>query len=299
MGEGLLYLILNIVLSSILVLLFKAFERYKVNVFQTIVINYLVCILTGFIATGSSPFTTDFWNAPWFLYGILLGFCFIIGFNLVATCIRIFGVTIGAVVQKMSLILSVSFAIIYFNESVNTVKIIGLILALAAIILANYPSKNESQKIQSTRENYKKYGYLLGLVLLTSGLIEVVMNYVEIEVASQKDDASFITFAFGMGFILGTIYWLWQRGQGKQALERKSIYAGLILGIPNFFSLYFIMLALGAKGWEASVVFPISNVGMIGVSALGAILIFKEKLSKTNALGVIIAMLSILIIAWS
>ncbi len=304
MDAGLLYLILSVVSSSILILLFKVFERKGVSTFQAIVINYLVCVLTGYVVTQDSPFTRDFWNEPWFLFGIGLGLCFIIGFNIVAKTVQVFGVTVGSVAQKMSLLLSVTFAIIYFNESANLIKIIGLVLAFAAIILTNIPAKDgEVEQVGgdsiTPKEKFSKYFYLIVLTFGISGFLEIIIQYVEKEMESQGEDASFIIFAFGVAFILGGLYWLSQMMRGKMKLERKSLVGGLVLGVPNFFSLYFLMLALGQPQWEASVILPVSNVGIIGLAAVAAYVVFRERLSFLNVIGALLAMVSILLIGFS
>lgn len=266
--------------------------------------NYFVCVLTGFIMTGDSPLTSKFWLEDWLWYGIVLGLCFIIGFNIVAKTVQVFGVTVGSVAQKMSLLLSVSFAIIYFKESANIVKILGLLLAFLAIILTNIPSnaatKEDIDNISLTsREKFIKYFYLIAFTFGVSGLLEIIIQYVEKEVQAQGENASFIIFAFGVAFILGFSYLLLNILKGKTQLKKKNIISGILLGVPNFFSLYFLMLALGQADWEASVIFPVSNVGIIGLSSIAAIIIFKERLSKINVIGAILAMISILIIGFS
>lgn len=304
MDAGLIYLLLSVVSSSILILLFKAFSKYNVSTYQAIVVNYLICVVTGFVMTGDSPFTSKFWIEDWFWYGIGLGLCFIVGFNIVAKTVQIFGVTVGSVAQKMSLLLSVSFAIIYFKESANWIKIFGLLLAFAAIILTNIPSNKEEQEAignetLTSKEKFIKYFYLIALTFGISGLLEIIIQYVEKEVQAQGENASFIIFAFGVAFILGAIYLLFNMVQGKMKLTQKSIISGILLGVPNFFSLYFLMLVLGQPNWEASVVFPISNVGIIGLSSITAIIVFKEQLSKINVIGAVLAMISILLIGFS
>ena len=304
MDTGLIYLVFSVVSSSILILLFKVFAQKKVNTFQAIVVNYFVCVMTGFVMTGDSPFTSAFWQENWFWFGIALGLCFIIGFNIVAKTVQIFGVTIGSVAQKMSLLLSVSFAILYFKESVNFIKIVGLISAFIAIILTNIPAKSFNEMTGtinglSPKDNLSKYFYLIVLTFGISGLLEIIIQYVEKGVESQGNDASFLIFAFGVAFILGFSYWMYNMMQGKMKLEQKSIIGGIALGVPNFFSLYFLMLALGQPNWEASIVFPVSNVGIIGLSSFVAFIVFKERLSPINIFGAILAMLSILLIGFS
>jgi uncharacterized membrane protein len=86
---------------------------------------------------------------------------------------------------------------------------------------------------------------------------------------------------------------IWER---KKVL-RKNIVAGIVLGIPNYFSIYFVLLALENLG--GIYVFPILNIGVVLLSAIISWLFYQEKMSKYNWLGIGLACLSIIIILWN
>jgi len=67
--------------------------------------------------------------------------------------------------------------------------------------------------------------------------------------------------------------------------------------LPNYFSIYFVLLALENLG--GVVVFPILNIGVVLFSSIISWLFYKEKMSKTNWIGVTLACISILIIMWN
>jgi uncharacterized membrane protein len=73
---------------------------------------------------------------------------------------------------------------------------------------------------------------------------------------------------------------------------------GILLGIPNFMSIHYLMKAIG-QGWDASLMFPINNVGIIAISMLGALLIFKEKANKYKLMGITLAISAVLLITLS
>jgi uncharacterized membrane protein len=76
----------------------------------------------------------------------------------------------------------------------------------------------------------------------------------------------------------------------------RHVIAGIVLGIPNFGSIYFILKML-EQGWEGSVFFPINNVGVILLSTAVALIIFKEQLSRLNIIGIVLAILGIVLIS--
>ena len=61
-------------------------------------------------------------------------------------------------------------------------------------------------------------------------------------------------------------------------------------------SIYFLLKALDHETMESSTIFTVNNVAVVMLSGLVGFLLFKEKLSPKNWLGVIMAILSILLV---
>jgi drug/metabolite transporter (DMT)-like permease len=77
----------------------------------------------------------------------------------------------------------------------------------------------------------------------------------------------------------------------------KNILAGIILGVPNYFSLYYLVKMLDSEVFESSTIFTIHNVAIVMVSTLVGILFFKEKISKRNGFGIALALVAILLVS--
>jgi drug/metabolite transporter (DMT)-like permease len=56
--------------------------------------------------------------------------------------------------------------------------------------------------------------------------------------------------------------------------------------LPNFFSFYFLLKALDAYQQNGAVVLTIYNLGVILLSAVTALVFFREKLTKKQWLGI-------------
>ena len=87
----------------------------------------------------------------------------------------------------------------------------------------------------------------------------------------------------------------------KKALKiaPKNIIAGICLGIPNYFSIYFLIQALRNENLDSSTVFITNNVAILLLSTIIGVLFFKEKLIQKNWLGIILAIISILLVTYS
>lgn len=293
-----IYLILSILSSTILGFIMTWFERFKVNPFQAVVVNYFTCVLTGWAVVGSFPIKEGFTQLDWFPYAASLSIVFITGFTTIAYTFQKFGITITTIMSKMSMIISVIFAIILYNESVNFLKVLGIIVAIAAIILTNLPHQDSIFKQKKIARIFWMFPIL---VLLFQAIIEIVLQYVELNILAEgtSGDPAFVSTIFLCAGCIGLVAALIGFATGKLQFSWQNIAGGIILGIPNYFSIYFLLKALGA-GWEGSVVFPINNVAIIALSAIiGGFLIFKEKYSFLNILGIFLSMVSILLIAFA
>lgn len=290
-----LFLLLAVACSVMLGFIFKLFGRFGVDGFQAIVFNYFTCFCCGWLHLGRFPVQAEHFSTPWMPYALVLGLVFIGGFNLAALTVRHFGVTIGQIMQKMSILMTVPFAILAYQESAGWLKIIGFCVALVSIVLVNWPSKRSDPTSPDQPGNGTAPKSLIWIPLATwilAGLLEVLLVRVQNEQLTDMSDPTFIITIFGFAGILGLggAFFGWVTGRLKFAL--KNLLAGIILGIPNYGSMLFMLFALDS-GLEGSFVFPVANVGIIVLTTIGAVTLFRERLSKINWVGIAFAVLAI------
>ena len=106
----------------------------------------------------------------------------------------------------------------------------------------------------------------------------------------NRVSAAFIIFCIAFLLSLGYIVYL------KVKLQLINFICGCILGFFNFGNILFYMRAHRAMANDPSTVFAAMNIGVIIFGSLIGILVFKEKLSKLNYLGLALALLAIILI---
>lgn len=283
-----------ILTGTVLGVIFTLFRKWEIDNFQAIVFNYFTCLIVGSLLHGSVPFNADVLHSPWFVYDILLGFLFIFGFNIAAITFQNFGVALTTVMQKMSLVLTVLVTVLIFHESTDVLKIVGVIIAVVAIFMVNKLDKGVEKRIL-------QHKYLIifpGLVLVLSSVIEIILFYVQHTKIVGSDQMPFTTHGFGMAAVYGGLILVIGYVKGRFKFAAKNVYAGILLGLPNYFSIFLVTVIL-SKGYEASVTFPLLNVSVLILSAIIGWRLFKEKLSPWNWLGIVFAVISIILIAMS
>ena len=283
------YLLFSICISSFLFVIFKLFDVLKINTFQAIVVNYLTAAILGFYLSNNSVSFQQIPSQPWFLGAFLLGIMFILVFNVMALTSQKNGLSVASVSSKMSVVIAIIFGVWYYEESIGLVKLIGILLALVAVYLTSIKEKNEIVK--------KNKDFLFPVLLFFgSGAIDTSLKYVETSFVAEGGVPLFSATIFGCAFVLGVIVLLYQKVKGILSFEFKSILGGILLGVPNYFSIVYLLKALSTEGMESSTAFTLNNVGIVILSTLFGLFIFKEKLVSKNWFGIIIAIVSIILI---
>jgi len=286
-----LLLILCVLVNAFIGVIFKYFDRYEVEAFPAIVINYAVCVVTGSLVLGEFPIGPDLLSAPWLPYAVVLSSAFIGTFTLMAYTVRGFGIVVATIFQKMSLLAPTLLGILIFHESAGMIKIIGLALAVASIFVIT-----KSDDEPTTTPAYRLWIYPI-VVFAGSCIIDVLLYYVNRENIMDSGDIRFVITLFFCSFMIGSTVLLYQLLTGKVRITKKTMIAGVGLGVPNLFSIYLLVLVL-SQGLDGSVVFPINNVGILAISAVLGIVIFGEKMGQTKLSGLAMAIAAIILIAY-
>lgn len=294
------FLHLTALCSVLLGFIFKLFARFGIDGFQAIVFNYFTCFCCGWLQLGHFPVRERDFDSPWMPYALVLGLVFVSGFNMAALTVKHFGVTIGQIMQKMSILMTVPYAILAYQESAGVLKIGGFFCALASIVLVNWPEKNIRGTTRGTTPsramNNNKLLWIPLATWILAGLLEVILVKVTHENLSDLSDPTFIITVFGtagcLGLILALVGWI----SGRLRFSWKNVAAGVVLGIPNYGSMLFMLWALDT-GLEGSFVFPVANVAIILLTTIGAVSLFQERLSRANWLGIGLAVTAIVLIA--
>lgn len=288
-------LILSIVSSMLLAISFKVLDNLKINAFQAIVANYYVAATMGYLTASTFIPPAELPAQSWFIISFMLGFVFILILNVISITTQKLGITVAGVANKMSIVIPVTVAVILYGDSLNAIKAIGLLMALAAVFLT---SKKDNKSAPDQKTDKKLYIFPM-LIFFGSGLIDSSINYAQRNYLNDETFPLFLSVIFGTAGIIGTITLLYQMFIKKEQIEAKAIFAGLIIGLINYCSMYFVIKCLNDKLFEPSVFFPVNNMGILAVSTLAAFIVFKEKLSKTNWIGIALALVSIFTIAFS
>ncbi|NNF85396.1 MAG: EamA family transporter [Winogradskyella sp.] len=278
-----IYLGLSILSSTLIFVVFKYVGKFNLSTLQVIVVNYITACIFGVAASNTEFYLQDIIASNWFIGAFVLGFLFISIFNLMALTAQKNGLSVASVASKMSVVIPVIFGIIIYKESLGYQKIIGVLLALVAVYLTSVTPKSEAR--------LSRHIYLPLLLFLGSGVIDTSIKYF----APPDNIQLFSATIFGFAFVIGILVLVLKRKK-QTRLKPSVILFGILLGIINYGSIYFLLKALNVQNAESSVIFTVNNVGIVALSTITGLLIFSEKISFKNWIGISLAMISILLV---
>ncbi len=107
----------------------------------------------------------------------------------------------------------------------------------------------------------------------------------------------FSAFLFLCAGLTGILVLLFKRPGSFRKFRPVDVLGGLALGIPNFFSIYFLLRALKFEGLNSAAVFTLNNVSIVLLTTLAGIVLLKEKVRGKNWFGILLSIISILLIS--
>jgi drug/metabolite transporter (DMT)-like permease len=284
-----LYILISILSLSGIFVVFKIAEKKKLSVINIIVVNYLFAAVIGNIQSGVNAL--NMFSQDWFLMAFIIGVLFFVSFVIIGISTKLVGLSITTVAAKMSTVIPIIFSIIYFSENIGVIKILGVLMAVIGVVLTVYkPTDGVEKKINI-------YEILVPLILFVGmGTSDSLMKYSQYNFLNSSNIALFNSSLFYISFISSLIYVIFTK-QIKELFSKNIWGLGIVLGILNFYGVFFFIKALESEIFDSSIIFGINNVGIVSLSVLIGMFVFKEKLFNINKIGVAVSILAIIILS--
>ncbi|MFT5113400.1 MAG: drug/metabolite transporter (DMT)-like permease [Parasphingorhabdus sp.] len=270
-----IYLLLSILASTGVLVIFRWLGSHNANTRHAITLSYLVAALFGFIFFDSD---LEVVFANWFWFAAIEGGAFYFVFRLMAKTTQVNGIAVASIATKMSVVIPVCIGIFFLNESAGIVKILGIAAGIFAVVLSAGSFLQVKQSIWPI------------LVFLGSGLIDASFKLFQIWGVSESQFPAFLTTVFSFAFVVGLIHHLTCK---DRKIRLPSLFGATMLGLINFATVYFLLKALAQPSWESSLIYPMNNFGVVVLSTLVAVVIFREKLNPRGLVGLWMAVGSI------
>lgn len=279
------YLVLAISASVLVSIFLKMARSRGIDVAQAILINYITAIILCIYLLKPSFDVSQIMANGAFIFvalGVLLPSVFII----MAKAVQMVGIAKSDVAQRLALFLPILASFTIFGEDLTLAKGAGLILAFSSLIALTYKPVHHTDVKVSDTTDFKRAAAILGGVWLGYGVIDILFKQMA-KLGSAFPDTLLVSFV--LAFVLLFIYLMMNRTKWQP----KSLASGVLLGALNFANILFYIKAHQVYKDDPTLVFAGMNIGVICLGAVVGLVIFREKISKINGLGILLGVLAV------
>lgn len=274
-----LYLVLAVCASS-MISVFMRIGTHRVNSkLSMLAVNYLVCMLLASVYTVRTPVSGTQGLGITVIFGAMAGVLYLAGFVLLQRSIRQNGMVLSSVFMKLGLLVPIVLSLTVFHETPTWVQLVGFILALVSICMINLPGNTQAKGLTMS----------LLVLLLVGGGADAMSKVFEAWGPAQRSE-QFLLITFLVAFMLCTALVLLRRERPGW----KEVGYGLLVGIPNFFSAKFLLLALNRL--DAVVVYPTFSVATGLIVTLVGVTLFRERLKPLQWLALVGVLAALLLL---
>lgn len=281
------YLLLAIISSSLLAIILRFSENKSTSVLGVCLFNYITCAVEGgcfsLLSSGVNPF-----SAPLSVMAIsiITGIALLVSLILYKVNISNNGTPLAALFSKLGVIIPILFSFVFFGEKAKLIQLIGILLAIVAILVINLGGKGEN-KSKVNKGNFITHGTsALVILLIIGGLCDSMSKIYEYLCPRDFDDA----YLF-LGFFFAGVITLISMIIKRQKINRYDVIFGVLVGIPNYFVSRFLLKALTSV--PSFIVYPSYSVGTVVLISILSLIIFKEKLNNRQKVGMGLIMVSL------
>lgn len=277
-----LFLILSVICSVIVGVIFKIARNYQVITTQIVAFNYVFALVLCYLFFSPDINVLDA-SSSWTII-ISLGVLLPVIFFFLAISIQYMGIVKTDIAQRLSLMISILGAWLYFDEQFSILKLTAFLFGFPALLLI----------LNKSTDNKENKWIYPAIVWIGFGVIDLLFKKIALTSTVPFTTSLFVIFSISLLFML--VYNGYELLFRKTKMNFDSIIFGGLVGVFNFGNILFYLKAHKAFAGNPSVVFAGMNIGVVILGCLVGVFIFKEKINKLNIAGLFLALLAIFFI---
>ena len=198
-------------------------------------------------------------------------------------------VPLTVMMVNLSILIPTLFSVFYYGEELSVFQIIGIVFIVGAIFCMT--GKEKQAKYNG------KWLFFSIVASLSNSFANVVLKIFNSSVYAPEREA-FISASYVIAFVLTAIVFLILSFRKHEKTEKKSygkafllcvVLVGIILAAFQWTNNYTLSIV------DGSIVFPVYSGGTIILSTLVGVVLFKDKLTKRQFLGICLGLIAVIL----
>lgn len=302
-----IYIILSVLASAAMAAVFKITESKNLNRNFITTINYITAVIVSIFSITQAKISIQLYPANIASFfaelksvfaggqfsieaisvfaiflGAFVGILYFVGIIAMQLSVRTYGAGLAGMFSKAGMIIPIILSIFIWKEFPAPFQWIGIILALAGVIIANMQPDKASRKF-AIRATLLVQFVVSGI----SGLMSKIFQTYGI-IAYRN---VYLLAVFTSAFLISSIY----TRRTPLPWGKAEVFSGFLVGVFNQLTATFLLLALDTL--PAPIVYPLVSAGAIVVINIMGVVFFKEKPKRHEIFAIVLTVIAVLILA--
>ncbi len=197
--------------------------------------------------------------------------------------------TLTALFNSLSLILTAIWGLIFWDAALTVLVVIGLLLVICSITLCVYTKSNEEKTISV------KWLLYVTLAFLGNAGCSIVQRTQQMQYGGQHGNMLML-FAMGLCAILYLVIYLRSDRSDAKPMLKRSGWVPVCAGVCNLV-LNLMAILMASTDLSPSLIYPLIGVGGLSIVTVFSLIVFKEKMSCRQWLGVAIGAVAVILLS--
>ena len=195
-------------------------------------------------------------------------------------------IALTTLISSYSLLIPTFYGIIFLGDSLGVLAIVGIVLLLFSLFFSNYKKRCDGETGRVT----VKWIIYVTIAFIGNGMCSTVQKIQNIKMGGEsKNEFMFLAY---MAFALVMLVTALIKERGTVISNVKV--GGVFIAAVGIFNLVTNMLVMFLNARIApSIMFPIISAGGVLLTIVAAVLVYKEKLTRFQQIGVVLGILAI------
>lgn len=191
--------------------------------------------------------------------------------------------------MQLSLIATTIWGLFFWNSRLTPFVFIGLALAVVSLVLCLYQKSSKGERITAK-------WLIFSLIAFLGNTGCTVIQRTQQMVYAGKHGNMMMFFGIVCALVVCLLLYLKQPTEAPMAVAKKSgffpILAGVFNGVQNL-----LVILLATTSLDPSLIYPVLAIGYLAVTSVGARLLFGERLSAKQWVGIAVGAAAVAILS--
>lgn len=284
-----LYLTLAVITCSSSSVCGKLFHRQVGKRRDSGIFYNFMLVISVFVGWGVLFATAPSFDAGVLLYSALFATCYAACQFGTIQALRHGPATLTALFNSLSLILTAIWGLIFWGADLTVFVVVGLLLVICSVTLCVYSKGTEEKPISP------KWLFYVTLAFSGNAGCSIVQRTQQMQYAGQHGNLLML-FATGFCAIFYLLIFLKSDRSDAKVMLKRSGWIPVCAGVCNLI-LNLMAILMASTDLSPSLIYPLIGVGGLSIVTVFSLVVFKEKMSRRQWLGVAVGAVAVVLLS--